>query len=330
MAIKEQKSELLVGIFLLAGLALLGAIILFFGSAKESFDQTYELKVRFSDATGIIKGSDVRLGGAVVGEVTGLPMLTDDFEAVLVPMQLGGSYRIPEGSSFTIRTTGLLGDSYIQVKAPAPENRQVGRYVAEGATVSGSDEGSIQSIQTKVDTLAAEGVTTLQNINAVVTDVQGASSEIMEAAQSLRVMIERLDSEFISEENVTSLQTSIRNIQESSTKLGPLLERGGQAFEELSGALEEVKPALESFGGGMAKLEAAAGDVALAARDLREGEGLFAALLGDEALRDNVSQFMLNLKERGILRYKDLEEEKPQEKEMPAEDRGLFDWFKRR
>ncbi len=56
--------ETRVGIFLLFGIGIICTLILFFGEVKDVFKPTYSLTVKFPNASGLLKGSDVFLSGA--------------------------------------------------------------------------------------------------------------------------------------------------------------------------------------------------------------------------------------------------------------------------
>src|SRR5438270_641638 len=71
----EKSLELKVGAFVLAGLAVLAALVVQFGRLGEGFKTYYGLTVRFPDASGLLKGSDVLLAGAKIGRVSGGPRL---------------------------------------------------------------------------------------------------------------------------------------------------------------------------------------------------------------------------------------------------------------
>src|SRR6266498_3324542 len=62
----ERGLEFKVGAFVFVGLAMLGALIVQFGRLGEGFKTYYGLTVRFSDASGLLKGSDVLLAEARV------------------------------------------------------------------------------------------------------------------------------------------------------------------------------------------------------------------------------------------------------------------------
>ncbi len=109
MAVSEKRTETIVGAFLLIGLLLLGGLILQFARFKEHFGGYYTVTVVFDDASGLIKGSEVRMGGARIGRVAELPELNEDVR-VEVEVAVNNSIRIPAGSSFQINSATLLGD----------------------------------------------------------------------------------------------------------------------------------------------------------------------------------------------------------------------------
>lgn len=74
----------------------------------------YAVKSKFTDATGINVGSDVRIGGIKIGTVTAMELDPQSYEAVAV-MHIANKAQIPADSSAAIVSAGLLGDKFIQV-----------------------------------------------------------------------------------------------------------------------------------------------------------------------------------------------------------------------
>ena len=72
---QKLKPETWVGIFLIAGILMIIGVILGFGNIKTSKEQTYPINIIFKDAAGLIKDSQIRLGGVTVGKVTKAPEL---------------------------------------------------------------------------------------------------------------------------------------------------------------------------------------------------------------------------------------------------------------
>ena len=111
----ERGLEFKVGIFVFAGLAMLGALVVQFGRLGEGFKTYYALTIQFSDASGLLKGSDVLLAGARIGKVSGGPRLVREGNGVAVPLKIYDYVKIPEGSKFTVGSSGLLGDRFVNV-----------------------------------------------------------------------------------------------------------------------------------------------------------------------------------------------------------------------
>ena len=80
----------------------------------------YSISGRFSNASGIALGSDVRIGGIKVGVVSDLSLDPKTYEAV-VRMQIRRGTEIPSDSSAAIVSSGLLGDKFVQLTPGAEE-----------------------------------------------------------------------------------------------------------------------------------------------------------------------------------------------------------------
>ena len=110
MAMKEKRSEAIVGLFLLIGLGVLGILVVKFGRLGTGDSEgRYDVSVTFSDASGLIKGSEVRMGGARIGKVTETPELQDDLN-VLIKMSLIKRIKIDRNSKFLIQSLSIIGD----------------------------------------------------------------------------------------------------------------------------------------------------------------------------------------------------------------------------
>ena len=148
---KQQTNlETKVGIFLMLGIALICTLIIIFGEVPDLFKPTYSLTVRFSDASGLLKGSDVYLAGAVIGKVTTDPLYIPDSQSVEVHLKIDKNVGIREGSSYEIGSSGLLGDRFVVVRPVAypkgtPDSERK-PFVQDGADIDGTSETGINDI----------------------------------------------------------------------------------------------------------------------------------------------------------------------------------------
>ena len=110
-----QKNELIVGIFLLAGLVSisllafrLGDIDLFQGGKQ------YLLEARFTSASGLRPGAFVEIAGVRVGKVKEIKYDPEDFLAV-VSLKINNDVELPDDSIASIRTSGIIGDKFLKL-----------------------------------------------------------------------------------------------------------------------------------------------------------------------------------------------------------------------
>jgi phospholipid/cholesterol/gamma-HCH transport system substrate-binding protein len=72
----------------------------------------YELKAQFSSIGGLAVGSDVKLGGVVIGHVTD-EHLDPVTYAAIVNMSVNNDIKVPSDTSAAISSDGLLGGDYV-------------------------------------------------------------------------------------------------------------------------------------------------------------------------------------------------------------------------
>src|ERR1041384_1884565 len=115
----ERGLEFKVGIFVFVGLAMLGALLVQFGRLGEGFKTYYTITVRFNDAGGLLKGTDVLLAGARIGKVAGGPKLVREGDSVPVTLKIYDSIKTREGTKSAVGGWGLLGDRSVNVTIPS-------------------------------------------------------------------------------------------------------------------------------------------------------------------------------------------------------------------
>lgn len=111
---KDNLVETLIGaaVLLVAGLFFMFA----YSSANVSTGtDTINLTARFQNATGITPGTDVRMAGIKIGTVTGTTLDSASYMAV-VQFSVDKDIELPEDSSLSIASEGLLGGSYLSLE----------------------------------------------------------------------------------------------------------------------------------------------------------------------------------------------------------------------
>jgi ABC-type transporter Mla subunit MlaD len=115
MTAKERASQLRVGIFMALGLLAIGLMVVYFGRFGDSIHGNYTIRVEYPNASGIYKGASVLLAGAKIGSVENSPVILPDMEGVYVNLKIYEEVKIPSAAEFTIGSSGLLGDRFVQI-----------------------------------------------------------------------------------------------------------------------------------------------------------------------------------------------------------------------
>src|SRR5437588_1497489 len=158
----DRGVELKVGAFVFLGLAAIAALVVQFGRLGEGVKSYYGLTIRFTDASGLLKGSDVLLAGAKIGKVSGGPRMTREGNGVDVPLKIYDYIKIPEGSKFTVGSSGLLGDRFVNVVMPSGQPKA---FLSPNAHISGARETGISDLTKEGGALVDDLRGTVQKID---------------------------------------------------------------------------------------------------------------------------------------------------------------------
>ncbi len=90
----------------------------------------YGITARFNSVDGIGSGSEVRIGGIKIGQVTSLDLDPQSFEAIM-NLQLRPDVKLPEDSSAAIVSASLLGGKYVNIEPGGMED-----LLADGDEIS--------------------------------------------------------------------------------------------------------------------------------------------------------------------------------------------------
>ncbi|HJY53170.1 MAG TPA: MlaD family protein [Candidatus Udaeobacter sp.] len=279
----ERGLEFKVGIFVFIGCAALAALVVKFGRLGEGVKTYYQLTVRFGDASGLLKGSDVLLAGAKIGRVSGGPRLVRDGPGVFVPLRIFDYVNIPLGSKFTVGSSGLLGDRFVTV---TPPTGPPSGYVPKNSYIDGTRE-------TGIDDLTREG-------GALVND--------------LRTTVQKLNQDTLSAQNMENLKASMEHLNQATSALA-------ESSKKLDGVIEQADSTMASAKNAAEGLQDAIADTRKILRSATQGKGLVATLLNDQQLANDLHALITNLRAHGVLFYRDSaasRQPQPPEQTQPA------------
>jgi phospholipid/cholesterol/gamma-HCH transport system substrate-binding protein len=279
----ERGLEFKVGAFVFIGCAALAGLVVKFGRLGEGVKTYYQLTVRFADASGLLTNSDVLLGGAKIGRVSGGPRLLPDGPGVAVPLRIYDYVKLPLGSKFSVGSSGLLGDRFVTVTPPTGPPTG---YIQKNAFIDGTRESGF-------DDLTRQG-------GALVGD--------------LRTTVQKLNQDTLSAQNLDNLKASMEHLKEATNALA-------QSSKKLDGVIDKADSTMVSAKKAADSLQEAIADARKMLRSATQGKGLVATLLNNQQLADDLHALISNLRAHGVLFYRDTAaatEAKPPERTRSA------------
>lgn len=141
---KTNTLEMIVGLFMLAGLLAFGYLALQLGEVSIlSSSSKYVLKAEFDNVSGVKKGAAVQIAGVVVGEVSEIVLGED--EIAVLSLRIDKGIKVPEDSIASVKSQGIIGDKYIQLSLGGAEE-----MLAENAVITETESAiDIESLISK-------------------------------------------------------------------------------------------------------------------------------------------------------------------------------------
>jgi phospholipid/cholesterol/gamma-HCH transport system substrate-binding protein len=269
----ERGLEFKVGVFVFIGCAALAALVVKFGRLGEGVKTYYQLTVRFMDASGLLKGSDVLLAGAKIGRVSGGPRLVRDGPGVYVPLRIYDYVKIPLGSKITVGSSGLLGDRFVTVTPP--KGPPTG-YIEHNAFIDGTRETGIEDLTQQGGELIGD----------------------------LRTTVQKLNQDTLSAQNLENLKASMEHLNQATSALA-------ESSKKLDGVINQADSTMASAKKDAEALQNAIADARKFLRTAMLGKGLMATLLNDQQLANDLRALIGNLRAHGVLFYRDSAASRP-------------------
>jgi phospholipid/cholesterol/gamma-HCH transport system substrate-binding protein len=124
---KRGNLELVVGVFVLAGLACLAYLAVHLGK-MEFFGSGYRVVANFDNISGLKPGAAVEVAGVEVGRVESITLSPGD-QAKLV-LRLYPGIKIYDDAIASIRTKGIIGDKFVKLSSG-----NSGKLIANGGKI---------------------------------------------------------------------------------------------------------------------------------------------------------------------------------------------------
>lgn len=210
---RDSRIETKVGFFVIAGLAVVAFLVVYFGRLGQGLQKFYELQIDFPNASGLLAGADVLLGGARIGYVVRDPKVLPAMQGVAVELNIREEVVLPAASKFVIGSSGLLGNRFVDVLVPPTAD--LAEPLAPGSVVQGQRETGIEDLTRESSELMAD---------------------VRKAVDTINTALERLDKTALSEESLQDLRVAIANLKDGSEGFADLQAAAADARKILAAA----------------------------------------------------------------------------------------------
>jgi phospholipid/cholesterol/gamma-HCH transport system substrate-binding protein len=224
-----------IGLFTIAGMAVLVMAVFLIGNKKSLFSATFNLHGLFKTVSGLQVGNNVRLVGINVGVVDDIQIMTDSSVKVTLTLNDNIKKFIKKDAKLSIGSDGLMGDKLVMI---APGGGTSNEPVKDGeqlAVVNPLDVDKLITKLTKIADNAGEVVQGLSTIVGKVNSGKGSIGRLLNNDKMARNM----------ESTVKQAQTTMQSVKTSTGTLNEDLKAAQSNFL-LKGFFKKKKAAAKA------------------------------------------------------------------------------------
>jgi len=272
------STEAKVGLFVLAGLIILGYMSFQVSQPGFGLKRGYHVQVSFENAAGLDKDASIQVAGVEVGRVESIAL--QDGKA-LVTMRIKSDVELAKDVTASIRTHGLLGDKYIEL---TPGNKENG-YLQDGGQIANVErQADVDKLIYQISGIAEDvrGVTTTLNKvlggQAGEEAVGGIVTGIRDLARNLNAVVKN---------NEKTLQAMLENGRMLSENLNKVVTQNDQKIAQVVDNLQSASKEMEKTFASLSEVT----------EGIQKGEGTVGKLLKDEGMADRLNKTMASLQD---------------------------------
>lgn len=271
---REKRFTIRIGVFVIAGLVLLGTMIFVLGDQRGFMSRHVRYTVSFESIDGLKSGSPVRLAGVEVGQVVGIAFFKDPADRrVQVTVDMLASYadRIREDTTASIGSRGVLGDKVVELSLGSPELPAIalGGEIQAGASADYTE-------------IIKKGAEVIDNTLAITSDLR----------------------ELVASYNTPEIRDGVGELVESSRDILQSIQKGDGAlhaliYDERMG--KNMRDLVASASAAAQRVDASVGRVDAVLAQVQRGEGLIGALFYDKRGKQLLAEVGTAAQEIGAL-----------------------------
>jgi phospholipid/cholesterol/gamma-HCH transport system substrate-binding protein len=189
----KSRLELKVGLFVMVGLVVLGAMMVKLNKGASLFRHKYYMKLSAENVGGLKTQDKVLMSGVQIGMVSSITLVGPECTNVDIELMIYQEFPVRRGSRFVIQQSGLLGDQYVSI---IPSVQGTGHY-ANGDTALAEEPFDVQEV--------------LRSASGFIKRIDQTAIELNDAIVQVRA-------EVLNDQTLTNLAVSVNNLRSASER----------------------------------------------------------------------------------------------------------------
>lgn len=253
------------------------------------FKSSTTMYTKFSKVNGLLPGNLVNVNGYKIGSVKKMEITSTD--SVLVTLNLEEGYNIPVGSKAVLKSSGLLGNKFIEINKSDRKE-----FIEDGGTIKGVyEQGMMDTFADKGAKLSDDITSSVNGIEELVNnlnqtlnddnkdDISAILNELRSTTESLSSLVNRRQ---------TDLDTMIVAAKNTLTSVEDLSSDNKEELSNMIRNLESTSMEMESLSKGLNQTNTTLSEVL---DKINRGDGTLGKLLNDPSLYQNMDSLSVNL-----------------------------------
>ncbi|MGE5844072.1 MAG: MlaD family protein, partial [Syntrophaceae bacterium] len=232
MELKFSRMDRVVGVFIIAVVALMVSTVVLIGRGKDWFRPTVTYFVEFKENYNLMPGSPVKLYKAEIGKVKDVTLVGD---AVRVRLSIFEEYhnRFRQDTVVTVESPTFIGSEYVAVRPGKPDSP----LIPPSGTVKSEEKKTLSQIlaEYEVEETAKRLTETIRNLADIIDELRDPQGPLFASLNSI-------------EKNLKNLETVTTGLKEGEGTAGQLL-RSDELINRVNTSMERLDNVLKNVEG---------------------------------------------------------------------------------
>ena len=232
MELKFSRMDRVVGVFIIAVVALMVSTVVLIGRGKDWFRPTVTYFVEFKENYNLSPGSPVKLYKAEIGKVKDVTLVGD---AVRVRLSIFEEYhsRFRQDTVVTVESPTFIGSEYVAVRPGKPDSP----LIPPSGTVKSEEKKTLSQIlaEYEVEETAKRLTETIRNLADIIEELRDPQGPLFASLNSI-------------EKNLKNLETVTTGLKEGEGTAGQLL-RSDELINRMNTSMERLDNVLKNVEG---------------------------------------------------------------------------------